>query len=190
MLDLFLCMVYEPQEDSQLLRSCLPKDLVGKKVLEIGPGSGILSVACAQRGAEVVAVDIDPLAVKATRRAAMDAQVTVVVVEGDLFEPVSDERFNLIVCNPPYLPDEPKDPDVALDGGPEGWEFIDRLLSQAKEHLSDNGKVLLLFSSHSMPDKVAISLHKHGFVSRLLGKKEVGFFEELFVVELSQVGGD
>lgn len=176
--------VYEPEEDSFLLRDCLPHSLHGLKVLEIGPGSGILSVEAARRGGEVIAVDINPAAVKATRAAALDAHVRVVVCEGDLFEPVNDETFDIILCNPPYLPDEPKDPDVALDGGPEGWEFIDRFLSEAKPFLAKEGKILLLFSSHSKPDIIAGLLQKYGFSSKLLGKKEVGFFEELFVVEL------
>ncbi|MFP4524234.1 MAG: HemK2/MTQ2 family protein methyltransferase [Candidatus Woesearchaeota archaeon] len=181
-------MVYEPREDTYLLRDSLPKDLSGLKVLEVGSGSGLVSVEAARRGADVVAVDVDPAAVAATRKAAYDAHVTVVACEGDLYEPVEGERFDLIICNPPYLPDEPKDPDVALDGGPEGWEFIDRLLAGAKGHLAEEGKVLLVFSSHSKPDKVALSLHKHGFSSKLLAKREMGFFEELFIVELKQDG--
>lgn len=180
--------VYEPQEDSFLLRGCLPKNLQGKNVLEIGCGSGIISVEVARRGASIVAVDINPAAVRATRKAALDAHLTVVACEGDLFEPVNGEKFDYVLCNPPYLPDEPKDPDVALDGGPEGWEFIDKFLEGVGEHLVDTGKVLLLFSSYSLPDKVAESIHKHKFVSKSLGKKSVGFFEELFVVELVKDG--
>lgn len=180
--------VYEPQEDSFLLRSCLPDDLRGVKVLEVGCGSGLLAVEAARRGGEVVAVDINPSAVRLTRQAALDAHVTVVACEGDLFEPVAGERFGLVLCNPPYLPDEPRDPDVALDGGPEGWEYIDRFLSVVGDHLEDDGKVLLLFSSYSKPDKVALSMARHGLVSRVLAKKEVGFFEELFVVELVRDG--
>ena len=181
-------MVYEPQEDSFLLRRCLPQDLSGVKVLEVGSGSGLLSVEAARRGGDVVALDIDPVAVAATRKAALDAQVTVVACESDLFEAVAGERFDLVLCNPPYLPDEPKDPDIALDGGPEGWEWIDRFLAEVGDHLTPDGRILLLFSSHSKPDKVAASLHAHGFVSKLLGKQEVGFFEELFVVELVRRG--
>ncbi|MBD3209485.1 methyltransferase, partial [Candidatus Woesearchaeota archaeon] len=179
-------MVYEPQEDSHLLRQCLPKDLSGKKVVEVGCGSGVISVACAQRGGDVVAVDVDPAAVAATRKAARDARVTVVACEGDLFGPVRDERFDYVICNPPYLPTDPKRPDVALDGGPEGWEFTARFLKEASDHLTDSGKALLLFSSHTKPDKVAALIHENKFSSKLLGKKEVGFFEEVFVVELVQ----
>ena len=113
--------VYQPAEDSYLMKQCLPINLQGKKVLEIGSGSGFLSVEAARRGAEIIAIDINPLAVKATRKAALDAKVTVVACEGDMFEPVTGELFDLVICNPPYLPNEPKDPDLALDGGPEGW---------------------------------------------------------------------
>lgn len=152
--------------------------------MEMGCGSGIISVEAARRGGEVVAVDIDPEAVLATRKAALDARVTVVACEGDLYEPLNDESFDYIICNPPYLPSEPGDPDLSLDGGKEGWEFIDRLLAGAKEHLTLDGRVLLVFSSHTLPDRVADIIKRNRFSSKLLGKREVGFFEELFVVEL------
>jgi release factor glutamine methyltransferase len=180
--------VYEAGEDSFLLRNCLPTDLRGKKVLEIGSGSGILSVEAARRGGSVVAVDINPRAVACTRQAALDAHVTVVACEGDLFEPVLGEEFDLILCNPPYLPTDAKDPDIALDGGPEGWEFIDRFLSEAALYLAPKGRILLLFSSHSQPDKIAELFATYNLTSQLLGRKEVGFFEELFVVELQYHG--
>lgn len=179
-------MVYEPSDDSFLLRSCLPSALAGLKALEVGCGSGVISVELARRGADVVAVDVDPAAVKATRQAALDAHVTIVVCESDLFETVIGEKFDLVVCNPPYLPTDHRDPDIALDGGSEGWEFIERLLSGVKEVLAQDGKIFMVFSSHTKPDKVASLLHTYGFVSKLVGKKEVGFFEELFVVELTR----
>ena len=50
--------VYEPAEDSFLMKQCLPASLQGKRVLEVGSGSGFLSVECARRGAKMLAVDI------------------------------------------------------------------------------------------------------------------------------------
>ena len=44
--------------------------------------------------------------------------------------------FDLIINNPPYLPNDDRIKDLALDGGDEGWEFIDNMLSQAKEYLN------------------------------------------------------
>jgi release factor glutamine methyltransferase len=177
-------MVYQPEEDSRLIIRCLPKDIQGKHVLEIGCGSGVVSVEAARRGAKVVAVDIDPAAVRTTREAALDARVTVVACEGDLFEPVAGERFDLILCNPPYLPDDPSDPDLALDGGREGSEFIARFLEGASEHLAEEGSIILLYSSKTGEEEVLSNVEENGFTCRPLARQGVGFFEELVVVEL------
>lgn len=176
--------VYEPQEDSYLLRDALPTDLSGKNVLEIGSGSGIISIEAAKRGANVVAVDLNPAAVKATRTAASEAGVSLVVVEGDLFESVADERFDLILCNPPYLPNDPQDPDIALDGGPNGWEFIERFLHEAANHLTNDGRVLLLFSNRTDTQQVLTLIDDAGFAQQQVARRFVGLGEELYVMEL------
>lgn len=178
--------VYEAQEDSYLLIECLPKELSGKNVLELGSGSGIVSVAAATVGGKVTALDINPAAVLATKKLAKEKNVQIEVLESDKFSAVQGKTFDYILCNPPYLPNEEKDPDIALDGGIEGWEYIADFLAKAGTYLSDNGKIILLFSSHSKIDKVAEHIHKNNFIAKILASKHVGFFEELHVVELEK----
>ena len=142
--------VYEPAEDSWLMVNHLPE--IKGNVLEIGCGTGIISVHLASKGAKVTAVDLNPKAVEATRFNSMNNSVMVEVLEGDMFDQVEGRRFGSIVCNPPYLP--PSDeryeaPDLALavEGGPTGTEFISRFLSDASEHLEENGSIYLITSS-------------------------------------------
>ncbi len=174
-------MVYDPESDSFLLRDSLPEVLSGLRVLDVGCGSGILSVEAAKRGGKVVALDIDKEAVLATKRLASEKGVSVDVRESDLFEKVADEKFDLIICNPPYLPNDDSDKDLALDGGVEGWEFIARFLSQVKDHLEKEGGIYLLYSSRTDPEKVNILMEQYGFSHKVINKKHVGFFEKLFV---------
>ena len=93
--------VYEPAEDSWLMVNHLPE--IKGTVLEIGCGTGIVSVHLASRGAQVTAVDLNPKAVEATRFNSMNNGVKLEVLEGDMFAPVEGRRFGTIVCNPPYL---------------------------------------------------------------------------------------
>ena len=142
--------VYEPAEDSWLMVNHLPE--IKGTVLEIGCGTGIVSVHLASKGAQVTAVDLNPKAVEATRFNSMNNGVKIEVLEGDMFAPVEGRRFGTIVCNPPYLPPsdvryEDSDLALAVEGGPTGTEFISRFLSDAPEHLEEDGSVYLITSS-------------------------------------------
>ncbi len=142
--------VYEPAEDSWLMVNHLPE--IKGRVLEIGCGSGIISIHLAHQGAQVTAVDLNPKAVEATRFNSRNNRIEVEVLEGDMFAPASGRRFGTIVCNPPYLP--PSDEkyrdsnlDLAVEGGPDGIGFISRLLSESSQHLEEDGLVYLITSS-------------------------------------------
>lgn len=137
-------MVYEPREDSLLLEKWVER-LVYGRVLDVGTGTGILARAALEKGCSVVAVDIDHDAVAAAR------EMGVAAVWSDLFSAVQGE-FDWIVCNPPYLPEDPEEPEdsrLATTGGREGGEFVQRLLQAAKGFLREHGAVLLLVSSLS-----------------------------------------
>ena len=119
--------------------------------LEIGCGSGIISIHLAKRGNTVTSVDINRKAVKATKYNANQNQVNIEVLEGDMFEKVKDRKFDFIVCNSPYLPptEEYNDPELALavEGGPTGSEFTIELLSKAEDYLKTGGNIYLIISS-------------------------------------------
>ena len=141
--------VYEPAEDSWLMVNNLP-DFTGS-VLEIGCGSGIISLHLAKRGNEVTAIDINPKAVEATKFNAKVNNLDIEVLEGNLFSILKNRKFGTIVCNPPYLPptDDYNDPDLALavEGGPTGTEFTMDLLKQAGKHLKSSGSIYMIISS-------------------------------------------
>ncbi|GIR27656.1 MAG: hypothetical protein CM15mP42_06060 [Methanobacteriota archaeon] len=94
--------VYQPAEDSWMMCNHLPENL--GSVLEIGCGSGIISIHMAKNENTVTSVDINPKAVKATKFNAKQNSVNIEVIQGNMFEELQDRKFNSIVCNPPYLP--------------------------------------------------------------------------------------
>jgi len=134
--------VYAPREDSLLFADNLHVQK-GEKVLEIGTGSGLLSIIAAKQGAEVTAVDINPNAIICAKANARSAKVHINFLEGDMFEPV-EEKFDLIIFNPPYLPGkrELEGDEALVNAG-----TIEKFLEQYKNHLNENGKVLLIVSS-------------------------------------------
>ena len=141
--------VYQPAEDSWMMCNHLPKDL--GSVLEIGCGSGIVSIHMAKNENTVTSVDINPKAVKATKFNAKQNSVNIEVIQGNMFEELQYRKFNSIVCNPPYLPptDDYNDPELALavEGGPTGSEFTVEFLSKAKNYLEKGGSIYLIISS-------------------------------------------
>jgi ribosomal protein L3 glutamine methyltransferase len=126
------------------------------RVLDLCTGSGAIGLACAQLwpDAEVVLSDIseDALAVALGNRDRLGFDpLRVPCVRGDLFGPVSG-RFDLIVSNPPYVPEASyarlpaeylHEPKLALTAEHEGMAIVQRILLEASEHLSDQGVLVV-----------------------------------------------
>src|SRR5687767_8536082 len=86
-------------------------DLKNKQVLEVGCGSGAISIYAAKLGAQVVCCDINPLAVKTTQQNAEKNLVNIPVIESDLFASIPEKKFDIILNNPPYYPKDPTNPE-------------------------------------------------------------------------------
>jgi len=168
-------MIYEPREDSYLLSKHVRK-LVSGRVLDMGTGSGIQAMTALERTDDVVAVDINPEAVVYAQKKG------IVVLESNLFEKVKG-KFDWIVFNPPYLPEdskEPADSRLATTGGKEGHELLIQFLLEAKRYLTGEGKILVLISSLTgKPEELF-----EGYRYELLESEEV-FMETLSVYLLS-----
>lgn len=142
--------VYPPREDSFLL---LPFAQVppGTRLLEVGAGEGLASLAAARRGARVVATDLNPWALRRLSARARAERLAVDCVRTDLARGLG--RFDRILANPPYLPTRPhqRDPDpwtnLALDGGEDGCRVLARLVETLDEHLGPNGSAFVVVSS-------------------------------------------
>ena len=175
-------LVYAPDDDTFLLLDCVDFTR-GERVLEMGCGTGIISVHCARNGAGVTAVDVNPNAVECTRRNASANGVDVEVLHSDLFSDVEGE-FNLILFNPPYLPVmETGELETAWSGGEGGMEGIGSFLEGVPSHLTDNGRVLLLVSSKI--DQAGLSDGLTGFRASTVATRSF-FFEELRVLFLER----
>ena len=125
-------------------------------VLDLCTGGGSLAVFCALHfpDSQIFASDLSaPALALATENAALHGLADRIVFrQGDLFEPFAKQRFDLIVCNPPYvcdasmarLPQEFRaEPEFALAGGPDGMDIIRRILSEAPHRLGTAGLLLL-----------------------------------------------
>ena len=127
-----------------------------ERVLDLCTGGGSLAVLCAMRfpDSRLRASDLSEpaLSLAAENVSLHGLGGRIELVQGDLLAPHQGERFDLIVCNPPYvcdasmalLPQEFRaEPRIALAGGPDGMQLIARILSEAAQHLTQEGLLIL-----------------------------------------------
>jgi ribosomal protein L3 glutamine methyltransferase len=125
-------------------------------VLDLCTGSGCLAILAAEAftAARVDAADVSADALAVARRNVDDYDLSgrVRLIESDLFAKLPDQRYDLIVCNPPYVPDASMqrlpqeyqhEPDLALAGGSDGMKVIKRLLREARGHLKRGGLLVV-----------------------------------------------
>jgi release factor glutamine methyltransferase len=150
-----------PRPDSEhVVLECLrlAKGIAAPRILDLGVGSGNLSVALAVhlQTATVVAVELSAAALAVAQRnaAANGVAQRIQFREGDLFGPLeAGEHFDFVVSNPPYIPtgDIPTlevgvvsyEPRLALDGGADGFAVFERILTGARSILNPNGSLIL-----------------------------------------------
>lgn len=177
--------VYPPSEDSYLLLDSLVLT-EEDRVLDVGCGSGIISIEALENASSVVSLDISLEAARNTRenilRNGLESGGN--VVQADLLTALSPAaRFTVLVFNPPYLPRDENSTtmDQALVGGEKGHEVILRFLDQIAGHIEGRGRVYVVMSSLSDPDTVSKHMESLGMVVKVLAVKPQ-FFEKLVVL--------
>ncbi|HJL65842.1 MAG TPA: 50S ribosomal protein L3 N(5)-glutamine methyltransferase [Arenicellales bacterium] len=131
-------------------------------ILDLCTGGGSIAVASALAfpGANVDAIDLsaEALEVAKINRQRYQLEQRLRLFEGDLFAPVDGHRYDLILCNPPYVSDSimaelpleyRHEPPLAFSGGSLGLTLIDRLLREAREHLTPEGTLIIEAGSAS-----------------------------------------
>jgi release factor glutamine methyltransferase len=171
--------VYSPSDDSFLLLK-VTEVSPGERFLEIGCGSGLVSLHAAKAGATVTAADINPHAVECTKKNAVGNNLRIEVIRSDLFEKV-DGCFDVIIFNPPYLPEETRSTswiEKSWSGGEEGSEVAVRFLEEAWRHLSPGGRIYVILSSIGGFTS-ALKVAKPRYDAEMLEEKHM-FFESIY----------
>lgn len=170
--------MYSPREDSYMLAEQVQRFAKGK-VLDMGTGSGIQAKVAAEKPdvKSVLAVDIDKESIDYCKKNVKNDKITFKV--SSLFSEVEGD-FDTIIFNPPYLPQDKGIHDRALYGGKKGYEIIEKFFNKAGNHLAEEGKILLLFSSFTKREKVDSIIEKSGFAFKQVVTHHI-FFEDLYV---------
>jgi release factor glutamine methyltransferase len=184
--------VYEPAEDTFLAADHL---IVNEDdiVLDMGTGCGIIAILAAQKAKKVVAVDINPHAVRCAKKNAEINKLVgkIDIRNGDLFKPIrKSEKFSLIVFNAPYLPSAIEEGGSWLGkswaGGSTGRQSIDRFIAEVPKHLKKDGRVLLVQSSLSNIDETFGRFRKAELKAQVIAEKKVSF-ETIVLIQASHL---
>jgi release factor glutamine methyltransferase len=164
------------------------QDFAGKSVIEVGCGSGILSLSAAKAGAtSVLALDINPAAVEATRiNAAKNKLPQVTSLQSDLFSGLpAVATADVIITSPPSFSGEPRDAaDRAWHAGP-GYRDILSLFDQAAQHLNAEGKIYLLISSDTNQKLMDHLIRSAGFIGKEVAERSI-LVERFIIFELKR----
>lgn len=165
-------------------------DLHGKRVADVGTGSGVLALAAVRAGAESVsAIDINPNAVLTTAENARAnrSEDKVYTICSDLFAAVpASEQFDVIISSPPSFAGEPR--DIADRAWHAGANYCDIALffEQARGRLADDGCVYILLSSDSDLNLFGMLITQAGFAARLVAERSI-VIETFLIYELRPV---
>ena len=180
--------VYEPAEDSFLFGENL-KVKGGDAVLDLGTGCGILGILAAKKATQVLAVDLNPYAIRCAKENSKLNGVfdNMNFVQGDLFTSLSKITFDLVLFNAPYLPSEEREAASWIGrswaGGADGRQVVDRFIIQVPVYLKPNGRVLLMQSTLTGVEETLCQFKQQNLKAYVLAERKLPFFETLTLIE-------
>jgi HemK-related putative methylase len=157
------------------------------EVLDMGTGSGICAVVAARYARRVVAVDINPAAVRCARINTLMNRVDdrVEVLQGDLFAPLAGRRFDAVLFNPPFLRGVPRDD---ADRAWRSTDVAERFAAQLRDHLKPTGVALVLLSSFGGIPEFVSEFRRNQFSLSVVAEREY-INERLTLLRLTPESG-
>ncbi|MCX4850939.1 HemK2/MTQ2 family protein methyltransferase [Streptomyces sp. NBC_00893] len=172
--------VYAPQGDTRLLMTALERESIrpGADVLDLGTGSGALALRAAELGGSVIAVDVARLAVVTARLNALLHHRRITVRRSDLISAVGEHSYDLVLCNPPYVPSPAtrtptRGASRAWDAGPDGRAIVDRVCDDAPAALRRGGVLLMVHSKLCDPDATVRRLSRGGLEASISARAHI-----------------
>ncbi len=163
---------YEPSTDTFFLADNLKQEH-GYSALDIGTGSGYLAQALLRNFKFVVSTDINLYNFK-SHNSKLSYCICCENADALLY------KFDLVVCNPPYLPSDGIN-DITIDGGKDGIEVTFKIINSAKNNMKKSASIMFLTSSLSNYDKLLHDINFIGLKTVIVATKKL-FFEELMLV--------
>ena len=166
-----------------LLRYISGLSLQGQRFLELGAGSGLISIYAARKGATVTATDINPVAVECLHKNFDQNKVTPEIILSDLFAEIAEQSFDIIAINPPYYRKQPQTmADHAWYCGENG-EYFEQLFTKLRKYMHTDSLVLMVLSEDCDVNMISEIASRHNFyMQKKITKKSV--WEYLYIYQI------
>lgn len=145
--------------------------LEGRSFLELGAGSGLISLFADREGAKVIASDINPTAIECIRLNRRKNRGEFAVIQSDLFEAISPQAFDIIAINPPYYKKKPRLPGEYAWYCGENGEYFERLFDSLRNYSDEHSVILMILCDGCDIDMIRGMAEDHGFQLNCVCKK-------------------
>lgn len=189
-----------PRSDTEILVEeviNISKKINAKKILDLCTGSGAIAISLAKyiENSEITAVDISKKALEIARTNAKnnDVENQITFVESDLFKNLKEDKYDVIVSNPPYIKrevikklnkDVQKEPIIALDGGYDGLDFYRKIINESEKYLKFNGYLCFEIGYDQKEDVIGIIKNKERYINTY-SKKDLYGNDRIIITKLS-----
>jgi len=148
-------------------------DLNGKSFLELGAGSGIISLLAAKKNAIVYASELSTSAIENIRINSISNKLEINIIKSDLFEEIPQQVFDYIVINPPYFNNAPKtEAEYAWNCG-SNFEYFHSLFNSLSNYVNSDSSVFMILSEACKLDNIKSIGIEHGFEWELILQKRI-----------------
>jgi len=154
--------------------------------LELGSGSGLISIYAAKQKAIVTAADISQTAVETSRQNAERNQVSIKTITSDLFNNIPQQVFDTIVINPPYYPQQPFDEkDYAWFCG-KNFEYFERLFLKLGDYVDQHSTVIMILSEDCQIERIRQISFKNDWEMEVVHQKRI-LWEMNFIFRITPI---
>lgn len=166
-------------------------------VLDIGTGSGCIAITLEKelKNVNVTAIDISEKALEVAKLNNEKLETNVSFKLGDLYSPIKDEKFNVIVSNPPYIADQgligktvKHEPKISLYGGKDGLDIYKKIISEAKKHLQNKGLIAFEHAYDKAEElkKIALETFPNAKITLY---QDLSRYDRITFIEIGEING-
>ncbi len=154
-----------------LLHYIRNKNLLGNSLLELGAGSGLISIYAAKKGAVVTATDINPVSVRCLKKNAALNNAQCIIICSDLFDSIPLTLFDTIIINPPYYKKHPQSNEEYAWYCGENGEYFQNLFRDLKKYIHGETEVLMVLCDGCDLEMITMFAQKNEFEMALVHQK-------------------